>query len=69
MMLHGYLSTIVMMHVTQGVDLPEEIKDEGYFLDLAGRPPAFSDGDESVLSVADRATAQSATDRTRGTAA
>jgi predicted acylesterase/phospholipase RssA len=37
MMLHGYLSTVVALHIVHGAELPKEIKDEGYFLDLAGR--------------------------------
>jgi predicted acylesterase/phospholipase RssA len=42
MMLHGYLSTIIALHVIQGLELPEVIRDEGYFLDLAGRSPTRS---------------------------
>lgn len=38
MIFHGYLSTLVVMHILHGVELtPEQMKDEGYFLDLAGR--------------------------------
>ena len=40
MMLHGYLSTIIALHVIQDIDLPEIVHDEGYFLDLAGRSAA-----------------------------
>jgi hypothetical protein len=43
MMLHGYLSTIIALHVIQGIDLPEVVHDEGYFLDLAGRSPSGPD--------------------------
>jgi predicted acylesterase/phospholipase RssA len=53
MMLHGYLSTVVALHIVHGAELPKEVKDEGYFLDLAGRrgstavaAPAQPDVDE-----------------------
>jgi hypothetical protein len=39
MIMHGYLSTIVAMHVLRGVPLPDRVCDEGYFLDLCGRRP------------------------------
>jgi predicted acylesterase/phospholipase RssA len=39
MIMHGYLSTIVAMHVIRGVPLPDRVCDEGYFLDLCGRRP------------------------------
>jgi predicted acylesterase/phospholipase RssA len=39
MVMHGYLSTIVAMHVIRNAPLPAEICDEGYFLDLCGRRP------------------------------
>jgi hypothetical protein len=42
MMLHGYLSAVVVTHVLLGAPLPE-LKDEGYFLELAGR----SKGDQT----------------------
>jgi predicted acylesterase/phospholipase RssA len=35
-MLHGYLSAVVVAHVLLGARLPD-LKDEGYFLELAGR--------------------------------
>jgi predicted acylesterase/phospholipase RssA len=46
MMLHGYLSTIVALHIVHGAELPKEIKDEGYFLDLAGRRGADPDASD-----------------------
>jgi hypothetical protein len=42
MMLHGYLSAVVVTHVLLDAPLPE-LKDEGYFLELAGR----SKGDQN----------------------
>ena len=37
MVMHGYLSAIVAMYVLRDARLPEELCDEGYFLDLCGR--------------------------------
>jgi predicted acylesterase/phospholipase RssA len=37
MVMHGYLSAIVAMHVLMDVPLPAQIHDEGYFLDICGR--------------------------------
>ena len=37
MMLHGYLSTLVVLNIIDDVKLPDVVRDEGYFLDLAGR--------------------------------
>jgi predicted acylesterase/phospholipase RssA len=45
MMLHGYLSTVVAMHVLHGVPFPEHLRDEGFFLDLAGRRTRKSGSD------------------------
>ena len=44
-MFHGYLSTVCVLHILHDIPLPADIKDEGYFLDLAGRgePPALHD--------------------------
>jgi hypothetical protein len=38
-MLHGYLSTLVVLNIVDDVKLPDVVRDEGYFLDLAGRAP------------------------------
>jgi predicted acylesterase/phospholipase RssA len=39
MMLHGYLSTLVVLNIVDDVKIPDVVRDEGYFLDLAGRAP------------------------------
>ena len=50
MIFHGYLSAVIQMHVVHGVDLPADVKDEGYFLDLAGRGPAPALHDEPTAA-------------------
>lgn len=42
MVMHGYLSTIVAMHVLLDAPLPAQVRSEGYFLDVCGRKPAES---------------------------
>jgi predicted acylesterase/phospholipase RssA len=39
---HGYLSTIVSLHSLWKVPLPSVVLDEGYFLDMGGRPKSVS---------------------------
>jgi hypothetical protein len=38
MVMHGYLSAVIALHIINDVDLPPTLHDEGFFLDLAGRP-------------------------------
>lgn len=40
LMLHGYLSSLVLLHVRFGAELPELIRGEEYFLSLVRRPGA-----------------------------
>jgi hypothetical protein len=39
MVMHGYLSAVVAMHVLLGAPLPAPVRSEGYFLDICGREP------------------------------
>jgi predicted acylesterase/phospholipase RssA len=62
MMLHGYLSLLVVLHVADAILLPERLKDEGYFLALArdatskrgsDAPTAETTGDGSSVTPPD----------------
>lgn len=37
MLMHGYLSTVAALSITEDLPLPDQLLDEGWFLDLAGR--------------------------------
>lgn len=39
MVMHGYLSAVVAMHVLLDAPLPDQVRSEGYFLDICGRDP------------------------------
>ena len=53
LMLHGYLSTVVAMYVLHGVPFPDPVRDEGYFLDLAGRRVAKPNSDKATAGKQD----------------
>jgi hypothetical protein len=57
MVMHGYLSAIVALHIVNDVPLPKTVHDEGFFLDLAGRsvrdrPNTTNTGDAPTVEAA-----------------